>query len=765
MSWIIQLFSILIFTVIIFSYSRPVFAIPPPGPTPTCASLGISLTPQKNNYLDNENLSIEVNDDGVYLDNSRAWYFDIGFWDNNALGVYNNVSNYHTNYVPNNSSLGTSFSLTSSPITAGSYTLILRDPFISQSPFSGEEICIGPVINIASTQANTITFGPVNFVGQKYTEGLVSIKVETNGPDGTFDKNSRDDQLDCSGLTPQGTRFPEYSCIGRIAITPNLNKDSDGRPIPTQIKIKEVHWTPNGKSEDTSSGKFVFKSGKNFQLDGSIPVWSLNAGSETGLIGYEWESNYGKPIIELSSPIIPPNGIETVIVKLPDPKASQYNIKIFINTEKAGAQNLAFQGEVVVSCPPPNLFSCQSAIFNPASVAVDSLQVGKSYLTPNSLIFNIPATLPGGKANLLKGVAYRVEATFEGNTSTEPNFKIFTIGTDEGNINIQLNPSEMTVSETRDPSKNTIQVSILNAATQQYRVRMISQGEVTKECGTQIPIQNGTCLIPFKLGDEGLTADPGEGRSTYYIQVDNLNNPSFSGSAPFTVIADQSTKDQAGVCTPLPQDIESCEDLKSKGYSVPNETAQVCTPDGQSQNSGFICAKKTDALCKEGSALKCASKTSCEPGELVCPTGFRECSDDSNKCCLRPDSGGGQLKTDKISCDQGATGPVSKSGAVPCDPIRGTPDTGIQTALGCLPTKPNEMVQAFITFATFAGGGIALLIMVIASIGMITSLGNPEKLKNSQEQFAAAVIGLLFIIFSVLLLRVIGVDILGIFPK
>jgi len=45
---------------------------------------------------------------------------------------------------------------------------------------------------------------------------------------------------------------------------------------------------------------------------------------------------------------------------------------------------------------------------------------------------------------------------------------------------------------------------------------------------------------------------------------------------------------------------------------------------------------------------------------------------------------------------------------------------------------------------------------------MITSAGNPETLKGGQDRFAQALIGLLFVIFSVLLMQLIGVDILGI---
>lgn len=95
----------------------------------------------------------------------------------------------------------------------------------------------------------------------------------------------------------------------------------------------------------------------------------------------------------------------------------------------------------------------------------------------------------------------------------------------------------------------------------------------------------------------------------------------------------------------------------------------------------------------------------------------------------------------------------------PCDP---SDPSKIDTALGCIPTKPINLIQDLLTFATGIGGGVALLLMISGAFQMITSAGNAEAVKKGQEQFSSAVIGLLFIIFSVLLLQIIGVDILQI---
>ena len=94
---------------------------------------------------------------------------------------------------------------------------------------------------------------------------------------------------------------------------------------------------------------------------------------------------------------------------------------------------------------------------------------------------------------------------------------------------------------------------------------------------------------------------------------------------------------------------------------------------------------------------------------------------------------------------------------VPCP--NGQP--GINTALGCLNPEPAALVQQILRFSMGIGGGIAFLLMIFGAFQMITSAGSAEALKAGQERFYSAIIGLLFLIFSVILLKIIGVDILG----
>ncbi|MBI5018911.1 hypothetical protein HZB58_01435 [Candidatus Gottesmanbacteria bacterium] len=89
---------------------------------------------------------------------------------------------------------------------------------------------------------------------------------------------------------------------------------------------------------------------------------------------------------------------------------------------------------------------------------------------------------------------------------------------------------------------------------------------------------------------------------------------------------------------------------------------------------------------------------------------------------------------------------------------------GAWKASGCIGQggTPNDFVSWFLKLGTGLGGGIAFLLILFSGFQRITSAGNPEKLHEAKELMTAAISGLLLIIFSIFLLRLIGVDILQI---
>lgn len=78
-----------------------------------------------------------------------------------------------------------------------------------------------------------------------------------------------------------------------------------------------------------------------------------------------------------------------------------------------------------------------------------------------------------------------------------------------------------------------------------------------------------------------------------------------------------------------------------------------------------------------------------------------------------------------------------------------------------LPTDPVEFASAVVRIAIGVAGGLAFLLMIFGAYKLIFSAGNPEALQQGRDTITAAIIGLVVILFSVFILRLIGIDILG----
>lgn len=87
---------------------------------------------------------------------------------------------------------------------------------------------------------------------------------------------------------------------------------------------------------------------------------------------------------------------------------------------------------------------------------------------------------------------------------------------------------------------------------------------------------------------------------------------------------------------------------------------------------------------------------------------------------------------------------------------------GIQTAIGCISTDPTAFISKLLSFSIGIGGGIAFILLLLSGLKMQMSMGNPEKINEARELIESAITGLLLIIFSVFILKVIGVNVLSI---
>lgn len=89
----------------------------------------------------------------------------------------------------------------------------------------------------------------------------------------------------------------------------------------------------------------------------------------------------------------------------------------------------------------------------------------------------------------------------------------------------------------------------------------------------------------------------------------------------------------------------------------------------------------------------------------------------------------------------------------------------VASALGInIPTDAAGFIKTMFGVLLSIIGAIAVILIIISGYRLIISQGNPEKLQGAREQLTAAIIGLLFIIFSFVFLQIIGIDILGLPP-
>lgn len=89
-------------------------------------------------------------------------------------------------------------------------------------------------------------------------------------------------------------------------------------------------------------------------------------------------------------------------------------------------------------------------------------------------------------------------------------------------------------------------------------------------------------------------------------------------------------------------------------------------------------------------------------------------------------------------------------------------NNGIWTAVGCIPQTPEAIVRTLIEIGLIMSGAIVLIMILVGAFMLSTSQGDPKKTQDARELITSAIIGLLFVVFSITILQFIGVSILRI---
>lgn len=110
----------------------------------------------------------------------------------------------------------------------------------------------------------------------------------------------------------------------------------------------------------------------------------------------------------------------------------------------------------------------------------------------------------------------------------------------------------------------------------------------------------------------------------------------------------------------------------------------------------------------------------------------------------------GDVDIDDINYVSNCVGVTINIGRNPCE-------GGVcETALGPISTNITQFAAKFLTIAIGLAGGIALILLVYGSVRVLTSAGNQQSLAAGRDVIIAAIAGLLFLIFSILILRALG---------
>ncbi|GAB4026357.1 MAG: hypothetical protein Fur0011_1770 [Candidatus Microgenomates bacterium] len=112
------------------------------------------------------------------------------------------------------------------------------------------------------------------------------------------------------------------------------------------------------------------------------------------------------------------------------------------------------------------------------------------------------------------------------------------------------------------------------------------------------------------------------------------------------------------------------------------------------------------------------------------------------------------------SSPTGSTAPISSGQPLPIFRPVTCGEGSLATALGCLPYAYQPFVTALLRFLVGISGGIALAVMLTGVFRLMTSAGDAKATQSGRDLFSAGVAGLLLVIFSVTLLRLIAADIL-----
>lgn len=285
--------------------------------------------------------------------------------------------------------------------------------------------------------------------------------------------------------------------------------------------------------------------------------------------------------------------------------------------------------------------------------------------------------------------------------------------------------------------------------------------------------QSIPCSDPCEQGEVCLANDPAQcsalGGRAQDCNGGSVGTECCVTSSPTPTLFPTPTPDTTTVCG---QNGGRCE---TSGVCNQNETNPAFQCGGYP--SGTVCCKQytgsTNTVkfdCNNNNCTPTLNQNATFPNLGSCWNSGCEKVSCVNGSCVS-NSNGEYLST--TECNLAGCGTFnSYSNKVFCD-LNGNPTSNLldangnpnrfYTAIGCISADNVTPFTLFLlSWGTGVGGGVAFIFIVFASFLIMTSAGNPEKLRLGKVLLVSAISGLMLILLSVYILRIVGVNILNI---
>lgn len=260
-------------------------------------------------------------------------------------------------------------------------------------------------------------------------------------------------------------------------------------------------------------------------------------------------------------------------------------------------------------------------------------------------------------------------------------------------------------------------------------------------CDTDKVCKSTSTRQPIAADIKQTQTNQGNNQSTLPVKVKDSKCTIYGVSGPAAKSCPAST-----ICD-CPDDNRTCDYGQTKEFAC----WMIPCSNGAGSNEecvgGYLAPKScsSDAECPMS---VCDPQTKkCQALNQITPNTFKSKPTD---CTMTPN---GCSRSSGQLCD-------TSTGKIVTDPAFGQ-SYGVLTAIGCVPTDIGKLTQRLVEVFVGLAGGVALILMLWGAIEMILSRGDTNALKSGQGRFTSAILGLVFILFSIVLLRIIGVDILG----